>query len=177
MFDLELLGEGFAKAEQDADSDHWRACKIAHQAKETGRPEWAWVLAKFSQKSDDQIRHRANAYVMYLELAEETNLAEPIRDSLSFSHFSVAYKFRDKTETSRLAEALLQAKMEGLSVREFGGLLAGIFGDDPQAVYMSRLGRYGKETKYLYGLSEVNGVSQKTRRAMLLLSKRLEKET
>ncbi len=114
---------------------------------------------------------------MYLELAEETNLAEPIRDSLSFSHFSVAYKFRDKTETSRLAEALLQAKMEGLSVREFGGLLAGIFGDDPQAVYMSRLGRYGKETKYLYGLSEVNGVSQKTRRAMLLLSKRLEKET
>lgn len=174
MFDLELLGESFAKAEQDADSDHWRACKIAHQAKETGRPEWAWVLAKFSQKSDDQIRHRANAYVMYLELAEETNLAEPIRDSLSFSHFSVAYKFRDKTETSRLAEALLQAKMEGLSVREFGGLLAGIFGDDPQAIYLARYGRFKKELRYIYNMSEINQVAQVERQAMQVLLREME---
>ena len=172
--DLELLGESFAKAEQDADQNHWTACELAYKAKMTGRPEWAFILSKFSKKSDDQIRSRANAWVMWLELAEETNLAEPIRESLSFSHFSLAYKFRKKTDTSSLAEAFLQAKMEELSVREFAGLLTGLFADDPAAIYQARFGRFGKEVKYLYGLSEYNGVDQRVRHAMKQLIKAIE---
>jgi len=174
--DLELLGESFAKAEQDADQNHWTACALAYKAKMTGRPEWAFILSKFAKKSDDQVRNRANAWVMFLELQDETNLAEPIRESLSFSHFSMGYKFRRKTETSRLAEAFLQAKQEGLSVREFAGLLTGLFADDPHAIYIARFGRFVKELRYIYNMSEMNQVSQEKRQAMRTALAVLEKK-
>ena len=65
MQDLELLGESFAKAEKDADNDHWLACSIAYDAYKTGRPEWAFILAKFSKKSDDQIRNRKSSVITW----------------------------------------------------------------------------------------------------------------
>ena len=175
--DLEVLGESFAKAESEADTSHWKACSIAYQAWQTGRPEWAFILSKFAKKSDDQIRHRKNAWVMWLELEKETNLAEPIRDSLSFSHFSLGYKFLKKTDITHLVEAFLQAKMEGLSVAEFAGLLTGLFADDPHAIYIARFGRFVKELRYIYNMSEMNQVPDEKRQALRVALKVLEKKT
>jgi len=164
--DLELIGEAFAKAEAEADTSHWRACELAYKAYKSGRREWAFILSKFAKKSDDQIRHRKNAWTMWLKLENETNLAEPIRDSLSFSHFSLGYKFLKKTDISRLAEAFLQAKMEELSVAEFAGLLTGLFADDPHAIYVARFGRFVKEMRYIYNMSEMNQIHEEKRKAM-----------
>ena len=175
MIDIETIGEEFAKAEAEADTSHWKACELAYRAYKSGRSEWAWILAKFSKKSDDQIRNRKNAWVMWLELAEETNLADPIRESLSYSHFSMAYKHRQKTDTSSLAEAFLQAKVEELSVREFAGLLTGLFADDPEVLYIARLGRFVKELRYIYNMSEINQVPQAKRNAMRFVLEILEK--
>ena len=177
MIDLEMLGESFAKAEAEADTSHWKACSIAYTAWNTGRPEWAYILAKFAKKSDDQIRNRKSAFVMWLELENETNLALPIRESLSFSHFALGFKYLKKADMTRLAEAFLQAKMEELSVSEFAALLTGLFAEDPHAIYLARYGRFKKELRYIYNMSEINQVAQVERQAMLTALKILEKET
>ncbi len=169
--DIEIIGEKFASAEGDADVNHWLACELAHQAEQTGRPEWAWLLAKIAGKSDDQVRHRRNAWVMYLVVLSE--IEKDIRPNISFSHFSQAYKYLTKTETSRLVEAIEQASEEGMSVRAFGAFLADLFGDDPESRFVARYGRFAKEIDYMLGMAETYGISKGARRAMKLLKGRL----
>ena len=183
MFDLELLGESFAKAEQDADSDHWRACKIAWDAQSTGRDEWAWVLSKFSGKSSDQIRNRANSWTMYLCLLAETPEADSIKESLTFSHYATGYKYlyhRDmegnkiKTDMSHLVELFETARDEEQSVIAFSVSLDEKFGKDLQEKYHRQLNNWIKRGRKLWGASEYNQVPQRRREAMRALLKEME---
>lgn len=166
--DLEALGDEFRIAEEEADASHWDACEIAYQAWLTGRPEWAWVLAQFSGKSDDQVRNRRNAFVMFLELQSEID-AEPLRDSLSFSLFSIGYKFLN--ESYSLVDAFKQAAEERMSVRFFGAFLADLYGDDPMSRFVARYGRFKKELIYILGMAEGNRMSEEEQAALRTLLK------
>jgi hypothetical protein len=170
--DLEILGEEFAEAEKEADTNHWIACEVAFRASNSGRSEWAWMLSKFSGKSDDQIRNRRNAYSMYLHLLAETELAEEFREALYFSHFTAGFKYI--TDAYRLVEIFAWATDEQISVRKFGATLDDLFGDDPESRFIARYGRFNRELEYIYGVSEYNKVPQKVRRAMILLRRRIE---
>lgn len=164
--DLETLGDKFRIAEEEADASHWDACEIAYQAWLTGRPEWAWILAQFSGKSDDQVRNRRNAFVMFLELLSEIE-AEPLRESLSFSHFSIGYKFL--SDTYSLVDAFKQAVEERMSVRFFGAFLADLYGDDPASRFVARYGRFKKELAYILGMAESNRMPEEEQTALRAL--------
>ena len=184
--DLEVLGEMFAKAEADADKDHWRACEIAFDAWMTGRDSWAWMLSKFSGKSDDQCRNRKSAWVMYLELIAETPEADSIKESLTFSHHATGYKYlwhrdmegvRTKTDMTDLVELFITARDDEESVVAFSVSLDEKFGKDLQEKYFRQLKNWIKRGRKLWGMSEYNNVPQGLRFAMQRVIKESEKET
>ena len=168
--DIEHYIDKTIAALNDSDVSQWKACYWIWEASQSGYSKWAELIGLACGIGDDQARNRANAWNMYLLLLDDTNQADGIQDSLYFSHFVIAYKYYNEYE---IFDTMFQAVEEGLSARKYAGFLDSIYGDDPASRYASRLGRFGKELAYIYGLSEANHVSQRKRRAMMLLKGRL----
>ena len=173
--DIENCIERYIKHEKDADNDHWLACEAAWDARNTGRPNWAEQVARWSVQGDDIVRYKCNAWEMWLLLLSERRDAEKIRESLTYSLFKNAYKFIGRTymlqgvsETYReivtvdnVIDSLIQAYDEGLTVRAHEKILDDSYGEkDPHDKYMARFDRFKDELKYIIGMVEANGISE-----------------
>ena len=163
--DIEECVDHIIDALREADKNQWDACYYAFEASVSGYPQWAELIAQSCSIGTDQVRNKASAWSMYLILLDESKFADVVREGLYTSHFYTAYKYA-KTDTCSTVEALIQAFEEGLSVRQLAALLETILGDDPAGKYSARLGRFDKELRYLYSLSEFYNVQDPIRKAM-----------